>query len=182
VLKAADRPVAGRYARALFQAADHAKTVDAVRRDLDRLTEVMAAVPSLANALFHPRVPAAAKGDLVTLALGTLSPITDRFLRLLIEKKRLDALVDIARRFVLLADAARGVVAVETSTAVPLTEAQRRALEKTLRQVFGDVVISARTEPSLLGGVVVRVGDQLWDGSVAGQLARLKENLLMSRN
>lgn len=182
MLKTADRPVAGRYARALFQAADGARSVDAVRGDLDRLTAAMAEVPVLAQALFHPRVPPAVKADLVAAALGTLSPVTDRFLKLLIEKKRLDGWTDIVRRFGQLADAARGVVAVEAVTAAPLASDQRAALETALGRAFGRVALSARTDGALLGGLVVRVGDRLWDGSVAGQLARLKDDLLLKNS
>lgn len=180
MLKAADRAVIDRYARALFEAAQSGKAVDAVRVDLARWLEVAAAVPEWAAALQHPRVAPAVKGDLLARALGKPTALTGRLLDLLMEKKRLDALADIARRFNALADEARGVVAVSVGTAQPLTAEQTAALKKSLSKIFGEVALHPRTDPALLGGLVVQVGDRLWDGSVAAQLARLKDAWLSS--
>lgn len=180
MLKAADRAVVDRYARALFDAAQSGKAVDAVRADLARWLEVAAAVPEWAAALQHPRVAPAVKGELLARALGKPSALTGRLLDLLMEKKRLDALADIARRFNALADESRGVVAVSVGTAQPLSAEQTAAMKKSLSKIFGEVALHPRTDPALLGGLVVQVGDRLWDGSVAAQLARLKDAWLSS--
>lgn len=175
MLKAVDRAVVERYARALFEAARAAKAVDAVRDDLARWKETARAVPEWAAALSHPRVPAAVKADLLAQALKKPAPLTGRLLALLIEKKRLDALNEIAERFGALAEEALGRTTVIVSTARPLSAEQAAALKKSLAKIFGDVVLRPHADPALLGGLVVRVGDRLWDGSVAAQLARLKD-------
>lgn len=178
MIKPADRPVAGRYARALFQASVAQNAVDAVSTELARWLAVGKAVPAWSAALEHPRVPGSVKVELVTGALGTLSPILKALLGLLIEKKRLDALPDIAARYEALVNESRGVSVAEVRSAVELSAEQLAEVKKALSRFGKNVNVLAKVDPALLGGLVVQVGDRLWDGSVVGQLARLKEKWL----
>ncbi len=178
MLKLADRPVAGRYARALFEAARAAQAVEPARAELRSLADLLHRASALAAALHHPRVPPAVKSELVAAALGAPSALLRRLFTLLLEKKRLDALGDVVGRYEILADEACGVRAVRVAVAVALTAEQTAALKKKLENVLGKVALKSEIDANLLSGMVVRMGDRLWDGSVAGQLARWKEDLL----
>jgi F-type H+-transporting ATPase subunit delta len=100
----------------------------------------------------------------------------DRFMGILLEKKRWDALREIPPVYERLANDAGGILAVQADTATSLTEEEitkvRRSLEKSWG---GPVTLGTRVREDLLGGVVLRVGDQVWDNSLKGQLERLRE-------
>lgn len=176
MLKLQDRPVAARYARALFDAAQKEKAVESVRRELARLREVLAASPDLDDTLRHPRLPPSVKRDVLEKVFGRFSVVLDRFMGILLEKKRWDALREILPVYERLANDAGGILAVQADTATSLTEEEitkvRRSLEKSWG---GPVTLGTRVREDLLGGVVLRVGDQVWDNSLKGQLERLRE-------
>ncbi len=176
MLKLQDRPVAARYAQALFSAAAGHQAVDGVRRELALVREALDAVPELDAALRHPRLARSDKTALLQKALGRLSPVSERFVSLLLEKKRWDALSDVVLEFERLADAASGVLSVrlETPQALPADERERirRELEK---KWGGAVALDARVRAELVGGAVFRVGDRVWDNSLKAQLERLGE-------
>jgi F-type H+-transporting ATPase subunit delta len=176
VLKLQDRPVAARYARALFSAAAGQKAVDAVRGELASLCAALDAVPSLESALRHPRLARADKMGLLQKALGRLSPVTERFVSLLLEKKRWDALRDIVPEYERLADAAGGVLLVRVETPRALAPDERDRLRRDLEKKWGGTVsLDARVREDLVGGAVFRVGDRVWDNSLKAQLERLRD-------
>lgn len=180
MLKPQDRPIIGRYARALFEAARSQNTVDAVRADLGVLRSILAATPALAEALRHPRLPGAAKAEIVKKAGA--SPLVAALAGLLFEKGRWDALPDIAAAFESLADGAAGVLSVRLTTPAPLATDETQRWTKTLAAAHrGPVRLDARVDPDLLGGVAIRVGDRVWDNSLRNQLERLRESLASTR-
>lgn len=180
MLKPQDRPIIGRYARALFGAARAQNAVDAVRGDLGALRAILAATPALAEALRHPRLPGSAKAEIVKKAGA--SPLVAALAGLLFEKGRWDALPDIAAAFESLADVAAGVLPVRLTTPTPLVPAEAQRWTKTLAAVHrGTVRLDTRVDPGLLGGVTIRVGDRVWDNSLKNQLERLRESLASTR-
>lgn len=176
MLKIQDRPVAARYAGALFAVAAKQGEVELVRRELARVRDVLAASADVDDAMRHPRVSPHAKRDVLQRVFGRFSPVVERFLGILLEKKRWDALKEILPVYERLADAAGGILAVGADTAGRLSDAEiadvRRSLEKSWG---GPVVVTTRVREDLLGGVVLRVGDHVWDNSVKGQLERLRD-------
>lgn len=180
MLKPQDRPIIGRYARALFEAARAQNAVDAVREDLGALRAVLAATPALAEALRHPRLPGSAKAEIVKKAGA--SPLVAALAGLLFEKGRWDALSDIASAFASLADAAAGVLPVRLTTPAPLAADETQRWTRALAAVHrGTVRLDTRVDPDLLGGVTIRVGDRVWDNSLRNQLERLRESLASTR-
>lgn len=180
VLKPQDRPIIGRYARALFAAARARKAVDAVRRDLTDLLKILVDTPALAEALRHPRLPGAVKAEIVGKAGA--APLLAAFAGLLFEKGRWDALPEIATTFDALADEAAGVLSVGVTAAAPWTAVERDRWQKTLETAHGGPVrVDARVDPALLGGTTIRVGDRVWDNSLRNQLERLRASLAATR-
>lgn len=176
MLKLQDRPVAARYARALFDAALTQKAVEPVRRELAKLRDVLAASPDLDDALRHPRVTPTAKREVLQKVVGRFSDVLDRFIGILLEKKRWDALREILPVYERLADEAGGILSVQADTATSLTEEETAKFRRSLEKSWGGpVALRTRVQENLLGGVVLHVGDQVWDNSLKGQLERLRE-------
>lgn len=168
--------LAGRYASALFELAEQNRTIDAVERSLttvrdalDQSAEFRAVTtsPVLARGAAAKAVLAAADG------LG-VDPVTRNFLGVLAENRRLAELPAIVRAFRHLAARHRGEVTAEVASAHPLSAEQVEELKQQLRRRVGrDVAIDLSVDPSLLGGLVVRVGSQMIDSSIRTRLNAL---------
>lgn len=182
MLKLQDRPIIGRYARALFGAARDAQAVEPVRRDLTGLRDLLASTPDLARALRHPRLGVANKRALLRDVRPDLAPLVERFAALLFEKNRWEALPEIVPIFEALADAAAGVLVVQLSAPAALSSEETAGLRRVFERAHGGPVrLDARVDAGLLGGVALRVGDRVWDNSLKGQLERLRQTLAGTR-
>ena len=173
-MTSADRLLAGRYARALFACAAARKEEAAVGADLDGCSGALAAaLPFLRD----PRVSADRKKGLVRESLGqAAASLTADFLEFLIDKKRFGLLPVVARDFERLGLQARRLVRARVRSARPLAEADRKRLRARLEAFAGTgVELEFKEDPELLGGVSVRLGDWVLDGSLRGQLQSLKE-------
>lgn len=170
--------VARRYARALFEVArDHARVEDQ-DGELRRVLGTFAENPSLLSAFESRRLPPERKKTLVGQVFGDLSPHTRNLLLVLIDKQRETALAEIAREYRALADAEQGIVEVEVRSAVELTDQDLALFEARLKAGGASGVrFRRRVDPELIGGLVLRFQDRLFDGSVKTRLQRLRERL-----
>ena len=183
-MKAGSRSLARRYARALLdvslsQSKDGAP--EKVRGDLETLSGVFREHKDLGALLQNPALGVEAKKKITAALAGRVkaTAITQRLLALLAERDRLSLLPLVAEAFVEVWNAQRGVTAAEAVTAVELERAQAKALTGALAKAAGrEVVLLARVDPQVLGGLVVRMGGKTYDGSVRGRLAALRETLL----
>lgn len=175
--KAAARP----YAKALFALAQERSLTDQIARDLEALLEVVR-TPELEEFFGLPWVSAAAKraaaGEVATRA--GVSPLARDFLILVSGQGRADHLEAIAAGYRELLDLSRGVVRARVRTAVALGEEERAALSTRLGQALDGkrVLLEESVDPELLGGFVAEIGSVIVDGSLDGQLARLRERLV----
>lgn len=172
--------VARRYARALFNAALHAQVVEAVDEALQSLLDTLQEHAPLRSLLLNPLVPREHKQQMVQDLLGRQThPLVASLLNVLVDKRREALLTDIVEQFEQLRDEHLGVVRVQATTAYPLDSQLEQALRHSLeRRTEKTVIMDVQTDPSLIGGIVVRIGDTVIDGSVRGQLLRLKQYLL----
>jgi F-type H+-transporting ATPase subunit delta len=177
----ASAAAARRYARALFALARDEDRVSPVRDELAALAGLIEAHPELRQALFRPVHPAAQrKAALAALAerLGS-SVLLGHFLQYLIDQRRLIDFGEIRAEYERLADAAAGRVHAELSSATPLADVQVERLRRALVARSGrDVAIRVAVDPTLLGGVVAKLGDLVFDGSLRTQLAQLRASLM----
>ena len=178
------RRVAGRYAEALFGLARDRGRVDGVRAELGELTRLVGETPGLADLLARPDLGAERKVGALEAALGErVSEVMLGLLAALVRHRRGEYVPAVWEAFGELADEAAGVVRAEATTAVPLTEGQRERLVAALRGVTGKrVALEERVEPEVLAGVRLQVGQRLIDGSAAGRLARMREELVRLRS
>jgi F-type H+-transporting ATPase subunit delta len=167
-----------RYADAAFQIGKAEGTLPTWERDLATLRAAMAN-PELRALAQHPAVPYATKERILGRLLGDRVAAGPLNLALLMIRRgrpgAIDAMVD---RFGELLRREQGVALVEVRSALPLADAEREALRERLREMTGDKVeISEAVDEALIGGVAVRIGDQLYDASVRSRLQRLRARL-----
>lgn len=172
----ADRTLALRYARALFSIARERGSAAAAAAAAD-LTVCAATLGAALPLLHDPRITAEQKKALVREGLGgRVEPLVADFLGLLIDKKRFDLLPRAAEDMERLLAQDQGVATAQVRSARALSEEDRRRLRERLGLLAGcRVELEVKEEPGLLGGLTVRLGDWVADGSLRGQLQRLKE-------
>jgi F-type H+-transporting ATPase subunit delta len=173
-------PIARRYAEALFALADEARALDATAQDLARLKAMLAESPELRELVSSPVIGRneQAKALVALASQAGLGEITRKFVGTLAQNRRAFALGGVITAFLAELATRRGEVAVEVSAAQPLSTQQQDSLQATLARRFGaKVSISPTVDPSLIGGLVVRVGSTLIDGSVRSQLSALERTM-----
>jgi F-type H+-transporting ATPase subunit delta len=175
----AELAVVRRYARALFDTAVKSNALDRVEEDLKGVHQIFRSVPTIGRALGAPTIAASRKKQLMEQAFGQrVSPLTLRFLTLALDRRRQDILRDIYPEFVRLANQARNILPVTVQSAVPLTDPERDQLVQSLAARTGKTIrLSVDVEPALIGGMIVRMGDTVIDGSVRSKLQQLHQRL-----
>ncbi|HID06780.1 MAG TPA: ATP synthase F1 subunit delta [Armatimonadetes bacterium] len=168
--------VAKRYSNALFQLALQHNKVERVERDLSLISALFERVPALQELLIQPMIPFERKRQIVMRHFATkLDELTTQFLLLIIERKRLHALPHIVRIYRELADEWRGVIHVEVTSAVELAEHELNMIHERLSQMWRKtVVLHTRVDPRILGGLVIKAGDQRLDLSLRYHLTRIR--------
>lgn len=177
-MKTLARGSARRYARALLDVALEAGTADTLRAPLQQAATLLAGNAELAQALAHPGIPAAAKKRVLAAVWPGATELLRRLLEMLVERGRTELLPAIASEFAALHNQTRGVVAAELVTARPLPAAEREPLTRAVRELAGqEVEVSERVAPELIGGVVLKLGGRVYDGSVRTRLKALQRRL-----
>lgn len=175
-MQASDRLLAKRYAQALFEAAQKSGETERVRKDL---VGVARALRDRMKSFQHPLIPIEKKKKMHRQAVRGASPLTERFLDLLIEKKRWSLLTTIGASLDKLLDEERKLLRAQVRTALPLGEFDQQKLRRSLEKFTGRAVhLNLKREPALIGGVVVRIGDWVLDASLSNQLRRLRESFI----
>ena len=172
--------IAEKYAVALLQVAQEQKTVDAIAVEIQAIQKLVEADPALKATLEHPRAKAQEKLEALRRTLNQkLSPTMENFLMLLIMKKRIKHFKAVADHYERLCYEMKGKAIARVLTAMPLASAQRDSLTQKLTQMFGVTVeLKEEVKPGLIGGMMIYLGDQRMDGSVLGQLEKMKQRLL----
>jgi F-type H+-transporting ATPase subunit delta len=169
--------VARRYAQGVFQLAEDDRDFDAWRMELAKL-QLLLDEDVLKAAFSNPAVRIARRMELAKRLAPELKPETENLLRLLIEHQRTREAVAIREEFDRLADEAQGIVHATLTTAIELSDAERRRHEQSLARRLGrQVRLKHQVDPRLVGGATVQIGDHLVDGSVRTQLDRLRQQL-----
>jgi F-type H+-transporting ATPase subunit delta len=168
--------VAGRYASALFDLAKEQNVVSAVEADLEKFDTLLGVSEDLRNLVRSPVVSAGEQGKALAavLAKAGITGTTANFVALVAKNRRLFVVSDMIRNFRTLAAKARGEVTAEVTSALPLSEAQTAALKETLKSTAGkNVMLATKVDPSLIGGLIVKIGSRMIDSSLKTKLANL---------
>jgi F-type H+-transporting ATPase subunit delta len=169
--------VGDRYAQALFELAQQGEALDAVLNDLKALTGLLRESKDLSRLVGSPAFSSEdkRKGLQAVATQAGFAPLTVKFLGLVAVNRRASALPAVIASFQRLYDKHRGVVSAQVTTAVKLTAGQLAGVQKALAQALGqEPEITTAVDPSILGGMKVRVGSRLFDASLKTKLDSLK--------
>ena len=168
--------LAGRYATALFELARDEKQLEAVGASLATLRQTLRDSDDFRQMTSSPLISReqATTGIAATAEAMRLDPITSKFLGVLAHNRRLSQLPQIVRAFNMLAANHRGETTAEVTSAHPLNDDQVSALKNNLKSRLGrDIAVDLTVDPTILGGLVVKVGSQMIDGSIRTKLNTL---------
>lgn len=175
--------VSRRYAQALLMIATERETLDQYEQELEQFRNALLADPKVKELIDNPRIPVEEKKQALDLLIkGKIGPIVYNFLRLIIDRRREAFFLDIINQYNKYADEARNIVDAEVRSAVQLTDKDYRELQQKLSKVTGkNVRLKSLIDTSLIGGIKVKIGDTVIDGSVTKKLSLLKNRLQQIR-
>jgi F-type H+-transporting ATPase subunit delta len=173
--------LARHYAEALVNAAVSENQAEAALQDLQAIAgEVLQAYPEFRRLLGSSQVSAAEKDRILVSVFGDhVSSVVLRFLRVLNRHGRLALLAPIASEASQLWDRRHKRIPVLVRTAVPLDASQEAALrDRVARMIAATPLLQITTDPDLIGGLIVQVGDQVWDTSIRNRLEQVRQRLI----
>ena len=173
--------MSGRYAQALFALAQETHAVDQVAQDLGLFAAAIAQTTDLEKLVRSPvlSITVQLKALDATLAHLNIAGAAANFIRLVTSKRRLFAIREMIRDYNKLSEAAKGVTRAEVTAASALGDAQVQALKEALRQVSGgkSVDVAVKVDPSIIGGLVVKLGSRMVDGSIKTKLNTIRSRM-----
>lgn len=175
------RAVARRYAKALIDLAARDDMVAEIGEQLRQHRDLLQAHADLQKVLCHPGIAVEVKTRILTSILdhSQPAPLLRSFILLLLDKDRLRHIDLICEQYEQMANARLRRVVAQVTTAIELDDSQRQAVVQKLAEVTQrEVLVETRLDPSILGGVVVRIDHTVLDGSLRGHLARLRQQLI----
>jgi F-type H+-transporting ATPase subunit delta len=169
-----------KYAKALFEVLGDAGKARLAQHELEQVDKVISGGdPELRRLLTHPQIKGDRKAELVTRIFGAkVSEQTLRVLTLLARRSRITALPGIVQVLDKMVLEAEGVARAEVTTAIPMDDGQKDMVHKRIGQLVGlKIELHTKVDPKLIGGIVIKVGDRLIDGSVRYHLEQLREGM-----
>lgn len=173
---------ARRYAQAVFQLAVERGELEQWLDDLTLLADSVTNA-EFAQTLSAPRISLEQKEEVIRQSLGSsVGRLALNLMFLLTSRNLVHVLPDIADRYQEMLDQHQGVDRAEVVSAVPLQDSQRDQVARMLSEVSGnDVRLTTRVDPDILGGIILRIGDQVMDGSARGRLQAMQRELAQRR-
>lgn len=169
--------VSGRYATALFELARDEKSIDAVRADLDRFEAMLNDSTDLKRLVRSPVFSAGeqSKALIAVLDKAGIAGVSANFLKVLTANRRLFVVTDVIRAFRALVAKFKGEATADITVAEALSEKNLDALKTALKTVTGkDVALNVKVDPSIIGGLVVKLGSRMVDSSLRTKLNSIK--------
>lgn len=172
---AVTQQVADPYAEALLSIARQQNQVDSFGNEIRSILTTAQQTPELVQFLSSPVVSVAAKKDLLRRAFGQVNPTILNTLLLLTDRRRIMFLEAVCQRYLELQRQLQKIALAEVTSVVPLNAKQQQSLKERIKQLgqANDVELDLKQDPSLIGGLVVKVGSQVIDLSLKGQLRRM---------
>ena len=174
--------VADKYGSAMFELAQEQNNLELMEEQLGYVASVMAEQPELRSFLENPIVTEDAKIKLVgSIFESSIDKVALHFIYVMIKRGRHRYIAQAIAAFIQKSREARGIL--EATVAEPITADVEASVQAKLREVTGkDVILSVRQDPSIMGGIVIQVGDKRIDGSVSRRLEELEKSLLRTNS
>ena len=176
--------VADKYSSAMFELAQEQNKLELMEEQLGYVASVMVDQPELRSFLENPIVTVDAKIKLISKIFdSSIDKVALHFIYVMIKRGRYRYIASAIEAFIKKSRAARGILEATVTVAEPITADVEASVQAKLREVTGkDVILSVRQDPSIMGGIVIQVGDKRIDGSVARRLEELEKSLLRTNS
>lgn len=172
--------LARRYSKALFSVSKEENTFEKYSETLQEIGSLFASSPELVDALTNPLYPMDAKEKVMAAIANSMGvdKIMTNFLGLLVQKKRAEILPEIAEEFQTMVNEEKNIVHGSVVSAVELSSDLQSNVQATLEKLTGKKVqLSTGVDPSIIGGIIAKVGDLVLDGSIKAQLVSLNDSI-----
>ncbi|PMD67768.1 ATP synthase F1 subunit delta [Companilactobacillus nuruki] len=181
-MKLSKNQVGKRYSKALYEVAEEQNSIEEMLEDLKSLKTVYEKNPSLSFALAGRSISRTEKLTILDTLKSQFGELMQDFLGLVFDNNRMDCIVEIADAFIEKYDEVNGIVEATVTTTIDLDEAQSKNLESVIKDRFSvnKVNLTKIVDSKIIGGVIIRVGDQVVDGSVVKRFNDIKKTLLVN--
>ena len=172
--------LARRYAKALFSIGKEQGTYEAYNEALQAVAGLYKATPEVADALTNPLYPMDVREKVMAGIVDSIGvdSVMGNFLKLLVEKQRAEILPEIAEEYKAMVDDEKNISHGSVISAVELSDELQAKVQTTLEKLTGKKVeLTTSVDPSIIGGIIAKVGDLVLDGSIKAQLAGLKDSI-----
>ena len=175
--------IAARYSKALFEYAQDTDSLEQVYSDMNALAQAVKENPAVINLLADPILSVKEKEEFLTSISKDLTPESKKFLEFLLEYGRFNDFVEIVTAFDDLYDRYKNIATGTVISAVKLTKIELDKISQAYAKKYGlnKLILTNKVEPSILGGVILQVGDRIIDGSIRTKLQHIREQLLKSK-
>jgi len=170
--------IALKYAKGLFLVGKEIGKFREYGEELEKVKELLTSMPEVLSALQNPIYPPDLKMEIINEVLKVLKvdPEVERFLRMLVERRRIQYIEDIVKMYRELVDEELNIARGEVITAFPLSEEEKKELENVLKEYLKkEVILDSKVDESIIGGVKIKIGDLVFDGTIKTQLEKFKE-------
>ncbi|HET6613521.1 MAG TPA: ATP synthase F1 subunit delta [Kofleriaceae bacterium] len=172
--------IARRYARALLDIGKKNGTTESLGREVASLSRAIESSPELSETLANPAFPKSDRERVLTAVLDRIgaSKTTKSVTALLLDRERMDIVPDVARELSRMVDEEAGRARAEVTSSAPLSPAAKQRLVRALERLSGKTIeMTVREDASLIAGVIAKLGDTVYDGSLRNQLERMRATL-----
>lgn len=172
--------LARRYAKALFAVGKEQGTYEGYNEALQAVAELYLGTPEVVDALTNPLYPMDLREKVMAGIVTSMGAdkVMGNFLNLLVEKKRVEILPEIAEEYKIMVDDEKNVSHGSVISAVELSDELQAKVQATLEKLTGKKVeLTTSVDPTIIGGIIAKVGDLVLDGSIKAQLAGLKDSI-----
>ncbi len=171
--------VANKYASALHAVAKENNKIDAIEADLQIVVDFLKEKKKIKAVLEHPLLDKDEKKEIISdIFKGLENPEVMNILKLLVDRNRFEIVDALLMDYVRLANYTRKVAVAEVTTAIDLNDQLQEALQKALEKYTGkEIRLILKTDPSIIGGVVTKIGDSVMDASIGSKLSRLYQSI-----
>lgn len=174
--------IAKRYAKALIEIAEEMKKLDRITKDVQFIDSVIRSSRDLQLLLKSPIVREEKKKEILKeiFSDSRVDPVTLKFIILLVEKGREGLLPDVVKTYQQLYDEKMGIVTVEITVAYEVSDSEKKKIERKILELTKAKAIKPiyKIDPSIIGGVVIRIGDTVYDASIRRKIQLLREQLI----
>ncbi|WP_347548405.1 F0F1 ATP synthase subunit delta [Pseudalkalibacillus hwajinpoensis] len=177
--------IAKRYAGALFDIARENDNVEQIKNELMVVKDVFHQTPDLMNVFEHPKFTTAEKKNIIQTSFGSsLSTHVMNTLLTLIERKRMAIVFDLVNQFERFAYEQQQTAAAKVYSVKPLTEEEQMKVSAVFAKRVGKTTLRIENviDPTLIGGIKVRIGNRIFDGSISGKLKRMERELVSAKS